>query len=233
MILASDFKGWKKGEYLWLGISLITTVSASIYLKAGAMSIIAMIINIICVVLLAKGKVSNFIFSIVGSLLYGYITYSNAIYGDAIMRVVYNIPMGIFGYLAWKKNKVKADDDVEFRMLTTKQRIIGGIGIIIAIGTLAGILHLIHGNNVVLDATTTVLGIVALFLMSKRFTENWYLWILVNAISVILWLRVGNISSETVATLLMWIVFLLNSIFGTLSWKKQCKLAEGSVPNYA
>ncbi|MCS5421113.1 MULTISPECIES: nicotinamide mononucleotide transporter [Psychrilyobacter] len=46
--------------------------------------------------------------------------------------------------------------------------------------------------------------IVALFLMSKRYTENWYLWILVNAISVILWLRVGDISSETVATLLMY-----------------------------
>lgn len=233
MILANDFKGWKKGEYLWLVISLITTVSASIYLKAGAVSIIAMIINIICVVLLAKGKVSNFIFSIIGSLLYGYITYSNAIYGDAIMRVVYNIPMGIFGYLTWKKNKVKTDDDVEFRLLTTKQRFLGGIGTIIAVGVLASILHLIHGNNVILDATTTILGIIALFLMSKRYTENWYLWILVNAISVILWLRVGNISPETVATLLMWVVFLLNSIFGTINWRKQCQLKEKAVPNYA
>lgn len=232
VILASDFKGWKKGEYLWLGISLLTTVSASIYLRAGTMSIIAMIINIICVVLLAKGKVSNFIFSIIGSILYGYITYSNAIYGDAIMRVVYNIPMGIFGYLTWKKNKVSADDDVEFRVLTTKQRVLGIIGVIIAIATLAGILHLIHGNNVILDATTTILGIVALFLMSKRYTENWYLWILVNAISVLLWLKVGNISPETVATLLMWVVFLLNSIFGTINWKKQCKLKAKAVPNY-
>ncbi len=232
MILASDFKGWKKGEYLWLGISLLTTVSASIYLKAGIVSIVAMIINIICVVLLAKGKVSNFIFSIIGSILYGYITYSNAIYGDAIMRIVYNIPMGIFGYISWKKNKVKADADVEFRILTPKQRFLGGIGVIIAVGILAGILHLIHGNNVILDAATTILGIIALFLMSKRYTENWYLWILVNAISVILWLRVGNISPETVATLLMWVVFLLNSIFGTINWKKQCRSKEKSVLNY-
>jgi nicotinamide mononucleotide transporter len=229
MILTSDFKGWKKLEYIWFAVSLITTVSASIYLKAGAMSIIAMIINIICVILLAKGKVSNFIFSIVGSILYGYITYSNAIYGDAIMRFVYNIPMGIYGYMVWKNNKVKADDDVEFRMLTTKERIFGGLGVIVAIAALASFLQLINGNNVILDATTTILGITALFLMSKRYTENWYLWILVNAISVILWLKVGNISPETVATLLMWVVFLLNSIFGTINWKRQCKLSEVTV----
>ncbi len=229
MILTSDFKGWKKLEYIWFAVSLITTVSASIYLKAGAMSIIAMIINIICVILLAKGKVSNFIFSIVGSILYGYITYSNAIYGDAIMRFVYNIPMGIYGYMVWKNNKVKADDDVEFRMLTTKERIFGGLGVIVAIAALASFLQLINGNNVILDATTTILGITALFLMSKRYTENWYLWILVNAISVILWLKIGNISPETVATLLMWVVFLLNSIFGTINWKRQCKLSEVTV----
>ena len=86
----------------------------------------------------------------------------------------------------------------------------------------AFILHLLGGKLVLLDASTTVLSIVAMILMAARLKEQWYLWIVVNIISIYMWVQafvLGN--PDGIATLLMWSVFLLNAVYGLIKWHKR------------
>lgn len=77
------------------------------------------------------------------------------------------------------------------------------------------------------DSTSTVLSVVAMVLMAFRYVEQWYLWIIVNIVSIIMWLDVASTNEgQGVAILLMWVVFLLNAVFGLVNWKRAERIVQ-------
>jgi nicotinamide mononucleotide transporter len=79
-------------------------------------------------------------------------------------------------------------------------------------------------NTPFIDATTNVVSVVATFLMMWRYKEQWLLYILLNVITIIMWLlrvRAGGESGDLMV--LMWSLFLLNAVFGYWRWHKGAK----------
>ncbi|EUJ37880.1 hypothetical protein BTHER_03254 [Brochothrix thermosphacta DSM 20171 = FSL F6-1036] len=64
-------------------------------------------------------------------------------------------------------------------------------------------------NQPYLDSITTAISVVAQILMTLRYKEQWLLWIVVNILSIILWIIAGNPSMVA-----MWVAFLFNSSYG-------------------
>ena len=86
------------------------------------------------------------------------------------------------------------------------------------------VLHALGGKQVRIDSIAVVLSVAAQLLMVKRYVEQWALWILVNVLSITLWLIIliksgGNDWSM----LVMWSAFLLNSVYGYMNWMKISK----------
>ena len=54
---------------------------------------VAGITGVLCVVLVAKGSIWNYIFGLVNVSLYAYISYKAALYGDAALNALYYVPM--------------------------------------------------------------------------------------------------------------------------------------------
>lgn len=72
-----------------------------------------------------------------------------------------------------------------------------------------------------MDATSTVLSVIATILMLARYTEQWIMWVIVNVVSVVLWVMALMSGGEGAVTLLvMWIAYLFNSIYGYVNWRK-------------
>jgi nicotinamide mononucleotide transporter len=91
------------------------------------------------------------------------------------------------------------------------------------------ILKSLGGNIPFIDSLSTVLSVVAQILCVKRFMEQWLLWILVNVVSVIMWILAFFNGGESIATLIMWSVFLLNSIFMFIKWYRESRRVEANV----
>ena len=85
------------------------------------------------------------------------------------------------------------------------------------------VLKMLGGNLPLVDSMSTVLSITAQILMIKRFTEQWILWIVVDAVSVIMWAAAFINGTDTVAVLLMWVVYLINAILMFIKWYKGSK----------
>jgi nicotinamide mononucleotide transporter len=66
-----------------------------------------------------------------------------------------------------------------------------------------------------LDAFTTVPAIVAQILMVLTFREQWYIWILVDILALVMWLRAGNYCMA--AQYLFWCA---NCVYGYIQWSK-------------
>ena len=80
------------------------------------------------------------------------------------------------------------------------------------------LLDVLDGNKTLLDSMSTVISVIANTLMILRYREQWLLWIIVDVITVIMWLLVGDFIMVT-----MWAVYTLNAFYGYYNWTKIAK----------
>jgi nicotinamide mononucleotide transporter len=83
----------------------------------------------------------------------------------------------------------------------------------------------------IVDASTEVLQVLAQIFMILAFAEQWLLWIMTNVITIIMWAIViiadPTSVSWAVPTLIMWIAYLINSVYGYCNWRKGAKAETG------
>ena len=94
----NEFKGWSKFEYLWLIVAIGSIFGLELIWKDTVIGTISAVSNILCVILVAKNRISSYFWGLIGVLTYGYIAYSNRIFGDAMLNFLYYLPMQFVGY---------------------------------------------------------------------------------------------------------------------------------------
>ncbi|MGL5744316.1 MAG: nicotinamide riboside transporter PnuC [Cetobacterium sp.] len=216
MKLINDFKGWNTLEYLWLALATTIITALSLYWGDTPLAIVSAVSNVVCVILVTKGKISNYIWGFVGVILYAWISYSNRIYGDTMLNLIYYAPMQIIGYKLWAKDLSKGGKTV-YRTITPDALTLIGLGSLILIFVYGKVLMKLGGQVPMLDATSTILSVLAMFLMAKSYREQWYCWVIVNIVSIAMW---ATADTTNISALLMWIVFLVNSLIGLYNWHK-------------
>lgn len=180
---------------------------------------VAAIAGVLCVVLVAKGSIWNYLFGIVNVSLYAYISYKASLYGDAALNAFYYVPMQFIGWWQWRKRGALASDQVNARRFSPSQRVILGVGCVAAVISCGYILKYLGDPQPFKDSTTTVLSIVAQALMALAFMEQWALWIITNIVSVVMWsICVARGQAHAEVMVIMWVFYLLNSINGMRVW---------------
>ncbi len=190
---------------------------------------VAGIAGVLCVVLVAKGSIWNYLFGIINVSMYAYISYKAALYGDAVLNAFYYVPMQFIGFWQWRRRGAAVSEaeaggkgvQVKARRFTWKQRLV--LALFCCIAVLAGgfILQYFGDPQPFKDSTTTVLSIVAQALMALAFMEQWALWIITNIVSVAMWVVcVMRGEAHAGVMVIMWTFYLLNSINGFRVWLK-------------
>lgn len=205
-----------------LGMTAITAYFAITGLQMGDdllytfLSSLAGITGVVCVVLVAKGKISNYIWGIVNILAYAAIAMQARYFGEVMLNMLYYLPMQFIGIYFWK-NKINTEtNEVESKVMTLQQIIIGTIGILATVYLYNLLLIWLGGNQPLLDSMSTVMSVIAMILMVFRYAEQWLIWIFVNIVSIILWLINGDMIMVA-----MWSIYLINACYGWLKWKKR------------
>lgn len=220
--LKKQFKNWTKLDYAWLIIANAVILGLSLYWQDSIISIISAITGVTCVIFVSKGMMANYIVGAINVALYAYLAFKSRIYGDFMLNAFYYFPMQFIGLYMWSKAKGKSEThEIESKALDHKQRIILFVVSICIILAYAEVLKYLGGNVPIIDSTSTVLSVIAMILMVKQYLEQWYLWVIVNIVSIVMWIISLSEGSGDAATLIMWILFLLNSLYGLWNWKKE------------
>lgn len=185
----------------------------------------AAVAGIVCVVLAAKGSIWNYVFGIVQVSLYAYISWKSTAYGNAAVNALYYFPMQFVGWWQWSRRGAGTGTDAEnavtSRRLTDRMRILIGSGIAALTVVLAFVLKHLGAEQPWIDSFTTVLCIAAQALMTFAFVEQWWLWIVFNIFTVIMWSVFAAKGTEhSVPTLIMYVFYLMNSVNGLVSWRR-------------
>ena len=218
--------------YDWFLIAGVIASNIIYSLLTGTLDVmgsVAGITGVVCVVLVAKGSIWNYLFGIVNVSMYAYISYKASLYGDAVLNAFYYVPMQFIGWWQWRRrgaamNEAEAGGNgvqVKARRFTWKQRAMLAAGCTVAVLAVGFILKHFGDPQPFKDSTTTVLSIVAQALMALAFMEQWALWIITNVVSVVMWcICVARGEAHAAVMVIMWTFYLLNSINGFRVWLK-------------
>ena len=213
--------------FLILGVIVSNIVYSILSKDVDLVGSIAAVAGVLCVVLVAKGSIWNYVFGVVNVSLYAYISYKASLYGDAGLNALYYFPMQFIGWYQWRKrgaamSKVEAGDrpvQVTARRFNWKQRGLLFAGCAVAVVAGGFLLKYVGDPQPFKDSTTTVLSIVAQALMALAFMEQWILWMITNVVSVVMWcICAARGDAHASVMVIMWIFYLMNSLNGLRVW---------------
>ena len=214
--------------YDWFLISGVIVSNILYSVLSGNVDVVgslAGIAGVLCVVLVAKGSIWNYLFGLVNVTMYAYISYKASVYGDAALNALYYLPMQFIGWWQWRKRGAAVsesegkDIQVKARRFTWRQRIMLAAGCTAAVIAGGFLLQYLDDPQPFKDSTTTVLSIVAQALMALAFMEQWVLWIITNIVSVVMWIVFLSKGEPHAAVMeIMWSFYLLKSVNGLRVW---------------
>lgn len=134
------------------------------------------------IVLLVFENPWNWPIGIANNILYVIVFFSARFYSDMSLQVVY-VALGIFGWYLWLHGgerrgelRVTHSPRAQFLLLLAAG----------AAATYAESLFLARVNDAapLADAFTTVFSLIAMYQMTRKYLENWWLWIVVDVVSI-------------------------------------------------
>jgi len=221
---------WKIGEKIWLIASLCIILvgiclrnlyfgfnHATWYFTIA--SDLAALFGVTYVFCVAKQERVAYLFGVMNVILYAFVMFQKNIYISSAYNILYSLPVLIYGFLYW--GKVADSENGGVKYLTKLQKILTFcLCVILMIGFALLSKFVLHGENVVLDSIVSISACVATFLMAKKYMEQWILFVIANFFGVLLFVQVNFQDMSNIELLLMWCIYLINSIYGWINWKK-------------
>ena len=216
---------------IWAIIALTTVPVASIISNAPIHVTAIMSIGIMFVLGIAFGNKHANLLGALTAAGFGYLSYSQGLYGNAFVNWLFVIPMSLYGWWSWCQNDKNSGvaekrkiDMAKFNWVILGTATITAIVYLLILSLPEGVVLFkapIPIDSILLDAVTTTLPVAATLLLVNSYREQWYLWVPYNLLEVVLWLLVYTTNPTLLPILIMRIVFFVNSLIGTYEWNKK------------
>lgn len=214
---------------LWLSSITAITASFLIFDRTGWLKLAASLIGITALIFNAKGNPVGQILIIIFSVLYGIISYSFAYYGEMITYMGMSAPMALLAFISWirnpyngnrsevKVNRIKRGE-VFFMLLLTVAVTVAFYFILEKFGT----------ANIVPSTISVTTSFIAVYLTFRR-SEFYALAYSANdLILIVLWVMAAVSDISYLSVIICFAMFLINDLYGFISWRKMRKRQTAS-----
>lgn len=227
--IKSAINYFSKGELLLWSLSvLFILVSFFAFDRENYMTLSASIIGATSLIFNAKGNPLGQILIVVFSVLYGIISFTFAYYGEMITYLGMTAPMAVFAFVSWiknpyngKKSEVKVNDlkfaEIIFMLLLT------------AVVTIIFyfILKFFNTANLLPSTLSVTTSFIAVYLTFRRSPYFALAYAANDIVLIVLWLLASLTDISYVSVTVCFIMFLVNDIYGFISWIKMRKRQTG------
>ena len=153
--------------------------------------------------------------AMLSSLMYALLFADSKLYGEASLQLFF-VAMSLWGWWQWLRGR---DDDgaaLVVHALTARKAVLAVAVTLLAWPLVAGMLIRYTDSSVPwLDALPTVGSVLGTWLLARKFVENWWIWIAVNAFSVALFAY-----KHLWLTVILYALFTGLSVAGLRSWRR-------------
>ena len=197
------------------------------YVMAPTTELIAVFASLAYVILAAHKNVWCWPAALISTVLYTFVFYEFYLWMDSLLQIYY-FAMAIYGWYCWRGGfNRSAADSLSVKTYNVKTHVISIITLTVisfAIGYLMD--EYTPTDFPYLDSATTVFAIFATYLVTKQVIENWLYWIVIDVVSIYLYVEKGLIP-----TAYLFACFTLIAIYGYFTWYKE--LNNNNMPEVA
>ena len=213
---------------------LLQVVTYFIMPHDSIISLVSGLLGICSVCLTAQGNILTFVFGFAQVGTYTYLCLTQRFYGEIGINAYYFATM-IYGVYVWRRRLAAGFSSSGGKHTVRTRRMKTGLFLGIAAATVvlssltgAGLARWTDDSQPYLDAFTTVPALVAQVLMILVYREHWYIWLAVDVLSTIMWLRAGNYSMAA-----QYAFWCANCLYGYYRWRRleaTASEADGQLP---
>ena len=181
-----------------------------------ALEVIGTIVGLIYLWLEYKASIYLWIASIIMPAIYIFVYYEAGLYADFGINIYY-LGAAIYGWLVWKYgNKQNTNLELPITHMPKRSWLKAAVMYIVAQFLIAWILIDYTDSNVPwYDAFTTALSIVGMWMLARKYIEQWWVWIVVDIVCAGLY-----IYKELYFTAILYALYAIIAIFGYRKWKQ-------------
>lgn len=212
----------------WLIIQTVAFIATGDFSVMGWVGVATGLLTAISLILVNHGLITNYTFGFFSTAAWLVVAFHTRLIGDISSQVFYLI-MQFIGIAIWyKQMQLTNDGHVHARKLTPI-KVVGIIVLTLVIYAInVKVAQHFNGTQIFLDATLLPLGIVGQILMTYGFLGQWFFWVSINLVNVVIWTNnfLGATSASKgaiVSMLILNIFMLINSFYGTYCWVRDAK----------
>ena len=210
-------------ENLFFGIIIVACFVLTFIFHLSALTLVTCITSIVYIVFLSERNILNFIVGFASSSTYIVVAYQSMLFGEALFYLVVDIPLIFISFFMWRKH-METKFKVKTKKLSIKNIVFLALISVVLTFAYGFVLKSIGDINPFIDALSTVATFIATLLMMTRFREQWAIWIIVYAISIVLWATTFDL-----LMLIMSAACLISSISGLVKWSSSSKRNEQKI----
>jgi len=185
--------------------------------------LIGTLFGLISVYYASKADILTWPTGIINEIFLFVLFYQVQLYADMFLQVYFLI-VTIFGWYKWKSNTANVP------VTSAGKTAIRILALMMVLGTVSAGLIMMHLHEWLpfyfrlpaaypfVDSFVMTGSILATVLLARKQVENWYLWIIVDVVCIVLYVVKGVYFLS-----LEYMVFLGMATFGLLRWKKQLR----------
>ncbi len=218
----------KVEKWLWLLSVGCITASFLLFDRNHYLTWIASLVGTSSLIFNAKGNPFGQILMILFSLLYGIISYSCAYYGEMITYLGMTAPMALFALISWLKHPYQGNR-AEVQVQHLQKRELGWISLaaVVITGIFYWILKVFHTANIIPSTVSVTTSFAAVYLTYRRSAYFALAYAANDIVLVLLWALASRDDSAYISVLVCFLVFLVNDIYGFISWHRMQKRQLG------
>ncbi len=205
----------------WLETLLTSVQIMSLWELTAVVSAIAYLL------LAIREKVLCWLFAFLSTAIYTVLFWDVSLLMDSALNVYYMV-MAVFGWYQWTHGggdarstgeQAGTDQHLSIRSMSRHQH---GLMITAIVMLSAGSGYLLgehsHAAWPYIDSFTTWASVITTYLVTRKYLQNWLYWIVIDAVSVPLYIERG-----LGLTALLFAAYIIMAGLGYFSWRRHCQ----------
>jgi nicotinamide mononucleotide transporter len=163
-----------------------------------------------------RASIWLWVVGLVMPVVHGVLYYQSGLYADMAMNAYY-VVAGLYGWIVWRNRPRKSGNS--FPITHTPARLIAPLTAVavVVFGAIWLVLTRWTDSTVpVWDALSTALSVVAMWMLSRKFVEQWLVWLVVDVISCALYIYKG-----IPLTAGLYALYSVLAVAGYFRWRKK------------
>ncbi|MCQ2266772.1 MAG: nicotinamide riboside transporter PnuC [Bacteroidaceae bacterium] len=185
------------------------------YIITNWMDVLGTTLGLLYIYLELKENAWMWVVGSVMPVIYFFVLWDKGVYGDCATEV-YAFLAGLYGLYVWLRGSRSPGDKLPItRTPLRMRRVLVGVTLVLW-GVLAFILKHTDSTVAYIDALSTAFYLVALWMLARKYLEQWLMWLVCDALSTGLYIYKGIYGRA-----LLYGLYTLLAIYGYQQWKKR------------